>query len=177
MLSEPNRVLIIAGLLSREEGLFGEAEERLKESFGQVLKRSEEFPFDFTQYYEREMGSQLLRCYLAFDKLVGPDDLPRLKEFGSSCERNFVVEGKRRVNIDPGYLDVLRVVLASGKDSPHRMYIGGGIYAEIEYLFIKGSYSPLAWTYPDYKSEQAISFFNSVRKSYLEILKRSKPSG
>jgi hypothetical protein len=176
MLSEPNPALIIAGLLSREGELLEEAEGLLSESFGQVLRKSETFPFDFTGYYEREMGAGLQRCYLAFEKLIGPDELPRLKEFGASCERKFLVQGRRRINIDPGYLEVLRVVLASGKDSPHRIYIGGGIYAEIEYLFIKGSYTPLAWTYPDYKSAQAIAFFNSARKPYLEMLKKARPS-
>ncbi|MCX6827557.1 MAG: DUF4416 family protein, partial [candidate division Zixibacteria bacterium] len=86
-------------------------------------------------------------------------------------------EGKRRINIDPGYLTLDRLVLATGKDAAHRIYLRKGVYAEVTLIYHSGSFQPLPWSYPDYRSEQVISSLNQFRKNLLKPLDRNiKPN-
>ena len=80
----------------------------------------------------------------------------------------------RTVNIDPGYIDRMKLVLATTKDSSHRVYLGQGIYADVELIYRSGSFVCLEWTYPDYREKFAIEFFNTVRDAYLAQLKAGR---
>jgi hypothetical protein len=84
----------------------------------------------------------------------------------NELERMFVREGKRAVNIDPGYICMERLVLATGKNYTHRIHLAKGIYADLTLVFHKGSFRPLAWTYRDYAEEGLIVQFNEIRASY-----------
>jgi hypothetical protein len=75
--------------------------------------------------------------------------------------------GGRSVNIDPGYLDRTKLLLATTKDCSHRIYLGRGIYGDIELMYRSGSFAWLDWTYPDYREAFSIEFFNRVRSAYL----------
>ena len=133
---------------------------------------SEPLPFDFTDYYEREMGKGLWRRMVSFGPLIGPEQLGAVKRWANTQEGQTLNEEKgRRVNIDPGYLAASKFILATGKDYTHRIYLGGGIYADLTLIFQKGSFSPLPWTYPDYASEPLLGILNLLRKHYLWQLK------
>ncbi|MBW1804141.1 MAG: DUF4416 family protein [Deltaproteobacteria bacterium] len=86
--------------------------------------------------------------------------------FGNALEQHYLVRGKRRVNIDPGYISMERLVLATGKNYTHRIYLAGGIYADLTLVFHKGSFKPLEWTYKDYATPEVIGFFNALRDRY-----------
>ena len=79
--------------------------------------------------------------------------------------------GKRRVNIDPGYISQSKLVLATTKDHSHRIYLGQGIFAEVTLRYYKGTFRAWEWTYPDYASPPYIAIFNHIRKLYKEQLK------
>ena len=81
-------------------------------------------------------------------------------------------DGKRSVNIDPGYLLYERFVLATGKNYSHRIYVGQGIYADLTLIFQKGAYRPLPWTYPDYADAPMADFLMEVRHKYGEDIKK-----
>ena len=116
--------------------------EAVSEKFGPVDLVSAWMPFDYTIYYEREMGSPLFRRMLVFRDLIGQDELPAIKRFTNDLESEYLDEGRRRVNIDPGYLLPERFVLATGKNFTHRIYIGQGIYADLTLIYAKANSGP-----------------------------------
>ena len=163
--------LLFAGLLFNEKVSHDFMFEVLHREFGKSLLESERFPFIETDYYSSEMGSTLTRVYVAFDRLIHPDQLPEMKLKSNRIECDvFSTDGKRNVNIDPGYLTRAKVVLATTKDYRHRLYMGYGVYAEVTLQFSKKeqSYVPWEWTYKDYRRKEAIQFFNSLRIVYRE---------
>jgi len=142
--------------------------------FGPVDWESPPLFFDRTRYYEREMGWPLHRRFISFEQLIAPDDLVRIKLQTNELERKTEVDGKRRVNIDPGYIGLERLVLATGKNYVHRIYLGRGIFADLTLVYKKGSFRPLEWTYRDYADPGVIDMFNQVRRRYTEQLKALK---
>ncbi len=122
--------------------------------------------FVFTRFYEREMGPGLVRLFAAFAEPAPAEDLRAWKIESNALEARHSRGGARRYNVDPGYLDMGTVVVASVKDAPQRVYVGDGIYAQPMLRFESGSFAAWPWTYPDYASPAAIGFFNEVREAY-----------
>lgn len=150
-------------------------EERLVSTFGEILVKSEPFHFNFTNYYEEEMGKNLLKFLLGFNCLLTEDHLPTLKLKSDKLEKEFSDDlGNRKVNIDPGFLSESRVVLASTKNFSHRIYIGKGIFGEITLIYQNKKFISLPWTFPDYKSTKIQDFLFFARNEYVKILKGGK---
>lgn len=141
--------------------------EALTQRFGTVDLISPWIPFDYTDYYTKEMGQPLYRRMLSFADLIEQDDLPGIKLIANGLEEQWAKGDLRRVNIDPGFLVASRFILASGKDFTHRVYIGKGIYADLTLVYTQDRFQPLPWTYPDYQSEPVQQFLIKVRKKYL----------
>ena len=93
----------------------------------------------------------------------------------NELETRWEVEGRRRVNVDPGILSAERLVLATGKNYIHRIYLGSGVYGDLTLIYSKGSYRPLPWTYPDYQVPETIAMFNILRKRYRMQLQIRNP--
>jgi hypothetical protein len=129
-------------------------------------------PFGETNYYADEMGEGLLRQYVSFRDRVDPGVLAAAKLKTNAIEDEYRGRppdgGRRRINLDPGYLSPSRLVLASGKDFSHRIYIGRGIYAELTVMFNKQGCRFMEWTYPDYKSDACQSFLLRVRRRLID---------
>jgi len=163
---------MVAGLLARGEEGFGPAQEGLVRLLGPVDLCSPTFPFEFTTYYEAEMGAHLMRRFLAFEVVADPGGLAVCKERTNDLEaalsRRASHPHRRVVNIDPGYVDMARLVLATTKDYSHRLYIGRGIYAEVTLCYRGGRFEANPWTYPDYRSEPYRAFFEAVRNRFDE---------
>ena len=156
-----------------DKSLLGELLPVLEKAFGPVEQVSDWFDFDYTDYYQGEMGAPLFRRMISFARFISQGDLAGIKERTNAMEKEWAVNDRRNLNIDPGYLLLSRFVLATGKDFSHRIYIGRGIYAEVTLLFQKGKFQPLAWTYPDYASTEMTDFLMSVRRSYVTELKKN----
>jgi hypothetical protein len=124
-------------------------------------------PFEYTHYYEQEMGRLLYRRWAFFRDLVPQDRLADIKWQALEIEKEWTHDEKRQLNLDPGLITAERLVLSTGKNYSHRIYLGKGIFGDLTLIFYKGSYRPLAWTYPDYRDEQAIWMFNKIREKYL----------
>ncbi len=143
--------------------------EELEALLGPVILKSAIFSESgFTNYYEAEMGPQLNKLFAAFQTLIPAEYLVDLKIKTNKIEQQFLKEGKRTVNIDPGYLTEAKVVLATTKDYSHRLYLGKGIYGDLHLNYSKKSFQALPWTYPDYQQETALYFFNDLRALYKE---------
>ncbi len=167
----PEMVKLIASIFSREAEYISRAIEVLSGLFGPLDWISPQIPFDRTRYYEREMGWPLLRRFVSFENLVDPGSLAEVKLQTNQIELSFSPEGKRLVNIDPGYISLERLILATGKNYTHRVYLSKGIYADLTLIYSKGSFVPLRWTYPDYQDEKVIVWFNKIRERYKEQIR------
>ena len=122
--------------------------------FGETDFQSNPMPFTHTDYYQKEFGDGLQRVFISFKKLVSPNVLSKIKVSSNTIEKKLAQKDLRTVNIDPGYLALAKVVLASTKDFYHRIYLDKGIYAEITLLYQQKRFRPLEWTYPDYRSQR-----------------------
>ena len=167
----PRPAKLIIGMFTRRKELVSAAAPMLMESFGPVDIVSPWFPFDFTDYYAREMGTPLFRRMLVFKTLIPQDALADIKLTTNALEAQFAVNGDRQINMDPGYLLMERLVLATGKNYAHRIYIGKNIYADLTLIFHRNDFQTLPWTYPDYAHDDIRNFLITVRKKYMMDLK------
>jgi hypothetical protein len=167
----PGQVKLFCALLLAPTFPIDEIETVLAETYGGIVLRSMPMPFTQTTYYEREMGANLTRLYVAFDPLISMAALATVKHMTNQLETTWSQpQGRRRVNIDPGYLDLAKVVLASTKDHSHRLYIGEGIFAEVTLRYRQHAFQPWEWTYKDYKTQATLTFFHQLRALYKHQL-------
>jgi hypothetical protein len=145
--------------------------ESLGKAFGPVDFTSPLLPFTYTQYYDQEMGTPLQRLFVSMEKLVDPSRLADIKQSTGQIENQFRVQGKRRVNLDPGLLSLSRFILASTKDSAHRIPLKQGIYAEITLQYERKEFRAISWTYPDYASVEYRRILKEIRTLYTKQLK------
>jgi len=169
-LKKPMDVKYFVGMIARDEDIMEKAVEILKERFGEVEFKSNLIPFTHTNYYEREMGKDLKKKFYSFKPLKSPAELVNLKLFTIEVEKKFMEGYKRRVNIDPGYVELSKVVLASTKNYSHRIYLRDGIYAEVTLYFKNGEFHDFFYTYPDYRTQEYKEFFKKVRESLKKSL-------
>ena len=160
----PGLVRLIAGLLVSSPPLLDDVHRRLTSAFGEITLASEVRPWTASRYYCGEMGEEIWRQFVSFAPLLDPADLAAAKRRTNELERHWRNDRGRRVNIDPGYVAPLKLVLATTKDAAHRVYLGDGIYAEVTLVFERGTFRPRPHTYPDYAEPEAIAFFDLVRK-------------
>ena len=175
---QPKPVKLICGMISARKELFARAAERMAEAIGAVAITSQVWDFDFTEYYDRQMGSPLLRRFVAFADLSQPDKLIDVKLLANEIEAEFARElpdgPPRPINLDPGYIAESKLVLASMKDFSHRVYLGRGVYAEITLMYRKGEWESLNWTFPDYASGRYDSFLTEARQSLRSALGKER---
>jgi hypothetical protein len=165
--AEPILVKLVVSLISSEDRLFSQCLERLTGQFGPADYLSRYLSFAYTDYYESEMGEGLRRRFVSFRDLIAPDSLPDAKLFSNDLEEQYAREGKRQVNLDPGYLTEFQLILATGKRYAHRPYLRKGIYADLTLIYQDKAYRPLEWTYPDYAGPEMGRILEKIRKKYL----------
>ena len=148
-----------------------DVENKLASVLGPLRDRSAVKPFSYSDYYEKEMGKGLSRYFLLFAPLGLREELPEIKLRTNEIEMFYAPQGSRTVNIDPGYIALEQVVLATTKGYAHRLYLGKGIYGDLTLMFENGSYHCLSWTYPDYRSEEITGLCTRWRQLYKETLR------
>lgn len=168
-------VKLFVGLLSSDADLLRRARQKLIRVCGPVDVESDVWPFTQTDYYESEMGPNLLRQFVAFQRLIRADQLGEFKQYTNQLENEIAedclaLEIPRPVNIDPGYIEMAKLVLASTKNATHRIYLGDGIFAEVTLHFVAGRWTPWPWTYPDFRTEHYQEYFLRLRQTYHEQL-------
>lgn len=168
----PSPVKAIVGVLTAAPPLLPTVYQELTDLLGPIDFTSEFLPFTSTTYYEAEIGQRLQRQFISFEKLIDAGTLAEMKLFTNQVEQAFAEEktSRRRVNLDAGYVCSAKLVLASTKDYAHRIYLRGGIYAEITLRFYRKTFQPSEWSYPDYRSSDYIAIFNQIRTIYREQL-------
>ncbi len=169
----PEPVLLTFGVLLGARADPGALLGALEAEFGPVALATPLQPFGHTAYYDREMGPGIRRLHLVMEGWRDPGGLAALKLRSNALEAAWARGGRRRVNLDPGVLGLGQLVLATGKPAAHRVYLARGIYAEVEYVFERGSFRPLPWTYPDYRDPAVIGFFNEGRERLRRLRKET----
>ncbi len=158
------RVKRITALLYPDREWLQWSLDRISALWGRPERLLEDLSFTATDYY-RDIAPTLYRAFYSFPALQRAEDLPLWKKTAISLEK--ASGSQRRINIDPGYVDGARLVLASTKDHGHRIYLGGGIFAEVTLCFRKGHWRPLEYTYPDFRSGLYDDFLDEVRRDWL----------
>jgi hypothetical protein len=167
----PAPVKPVVSLLLAREDLGPAVINRLAGFFGPPDLAGPWWPFGATDYYTPEMGPDLGRRLVAFLHLADASQLPAWKIFTNQIEADYTLGGRRLVNLDPGYLTKERLVLGTGKNFSHRLYLGQGIFGDLTLLYHQGRFAPLPWSYPDYSQGELPALLELVRKKYLWQLK------
>jgi hypothetical protein len=167
----PLKVKSFLAVLFRPEVGHDELRKTLEPVFGTIECAYGPIPFDYSEYYQDEMGPGLFKAYYTFESLMQRDTLPAKKNFSNAVEQSLLVNGKRCINLDPGYIARDKLVLATTKDFYHRLYLGAGIYGEVTLHFRKGEFRHFSWTYPDYKTPGFLEFLVKARASFMHELR------
>ena len=171
---KPKNVLFILVAYSRYPVALKWSIEQFSAKIGKPTLTSSEIPFNETTYYTPSMGSDLILQMSAYH-LIPLEDFPALKIFSNGLEETFKTDNshpeERPLNLDPGYLNAHKFILATTKDADHRLYLKDGIYAESTLHYVKDSWQEWSWTYPNYKKEIYKNFLLQCRKVFLEQAK------
>ncbi len=167
----PSKAKLFIGLLFSTEDILYGVEKILCKKFGDIDFRTKSIPFVHTKYYG-DMGTAQFKVMLSFRKLIRREDIVEIKLYTNRLEKRFAENKIRKVNIDPGYLTLSNVYLATCKDFFHRTYIRKGIFLENEYRYVAKRYQPWDWTYPDYQKPEYLFFFHEVRRMYHNQIRR-----
>jgi hypothetical protein len=172
LIKELRPVKLIIAMLAKDALLFKKAEMILTAKFGDIDYGSNLFDFDVSNYYRDEIGDKLVKKLISFKRLISPDKLRAIKLYTNNLENKFMNKKKRTLNIDPGYINEGKVVLASTKDNLQRLYLGKGIYGEVTLYLRDGEYQDFIWTYPDYKKTEYKEAFKKIRSLFRKQIGR-----
>ncbi len=160
---------LIIGVIYHDKEILERAMEILTAEFGEVEAVSEEFSFssEFSTYYDDEIGGEGFRRIYSFKDTVDPSRQAAIKLRTNEIEAELSLDGKRRINLDPGFINHGRLLLATTKETGFRIPLQDGIYTELTLFWARGGWQKLPWTYRDYQSERVQKFITEVRRTYL----------
>ncbi|MFH1143479.1 MAG: DUF4416 family protein [Candidatus Eisenbacteria bacterium] len=168
-----DRVLPLVGVLARPPHP-ATIETRLEALFGPILLRSPAWEFTATRYYEREMGTGLMRSFFAFPPTRFLS-LPAWKLATGRLEHDWSGPDGRRVNLDPGYVSLGGLFLASTTPAAQRIPLSHGIHAEITLFYARGEWQVLPWTFPDFRCATYHPFLTECREALKRALRAGEP--
>jgi len=162
--------LLFVGTLYSDPEIFSRSKEILQQTFGDMLFTSPPSPWDYSLYYKDELGWPILRQFIFFEELIDTGSLPDIKLKTNEIEERLSFNNRRGINLDPGYLTLAKVVLASTKNYSHRIYLGEGIYGEVTLIYEDKTFKPHLFTYRDFQDRGCIELFMSARAMLKKIL-------
>ncbi len=166
---------LIVGMLSQHLQLPESICLLLQDRYGELERKDGPLPFNYTHYYDAEMGGDLQKHFLTFRRLVDPSTLPDIKLFTNRIEQQYAApDGRRTVNLDPGLLSTGRFILATTKDRGHRIPLSSGIFGEVTLIYSCRQFQPLPWTYDDFAGDSYRELLKEIRRSYLDQLKSER---
>ena len=161
-------VLLIVAMVSRYVDALSWSIQQLSKTHGPVALESPVYDFVETQYYQKTMGDDLKKQFVAFEQLISPDAIVAAKINSNQLEIQFADQNEypqqRPVNLDPGYISEAKLVLATTKDRDHRLYIADGIFAEVTLHYRSKTWCSSRWTYPDYQRADFQQYFTKCRQ-------------
>ncbi|GAU07510.1 DUF4416 family protein [Desulfoplanes formicivorans] len=158
---------VLSILSAKWDRFWPELQKTLEKRFSPMDHVSEPIPFTQTTYYDEELGTPITRRLISFEQLVPMDELPAIKLWTNSLEKAWMdSRGHRLCNLDPGYLNQERLVLATGKNFTHRIYLCSGIWADLTLIYQRGNWVDLPWTFPDYATTAIKDHLTRIRALY-----------
>ena len=168
----PTPVKFFIGALYSQPERLEQALALIEKEFSPIDYQSKDYPFDVTDYYEPEMGSPIFRRLISLTEMKDPIALAPAKLTTNEIELQLATHSRRKVNLDIGYLDYDKVVLASAKYGIHKIYIGHGIYADMALHYEKGRFSPYPWAFLDFRENRYYRDFMEIRICYKQQMKQ-----
>lgn len=169
---KPDDALLFAAYSYQKKIAFTDLEKIAIKPFGDILQLSDSFSFEYSDYYEAEMGSELLKVFAVYKNLFPIDKAIKTKLKAIAIENETAENSRRTINIDPGYLTLAKLVLTTTKNFDHRIHIDKGIFGDVQLRFRNGEFVANPWTYPDYREQSTFELLKSAR-SYLHQLVRA----
>jgi hypothetical protein len=170
----PLKVKFFCGFIFSDQNTYLKTKSILEKKFGAIDFESDPINFDFTDYYEKEMGRGLIRRFTAFKRLKDPAEFIAIKHFCVKLERRFSINHSRRINIDPGYINEAKLILTTTKDFSHRIYLGKGVFAEITLNYRGKGFQDHETTFPDYRTVAYKNIFLKIREAYRTQISNAK---
>jgi len=170
-ITPPERVMLFAGFLFNDTSILEKSLELLTKLYGDILFKSQQINWNYSEYYNNELGKNILRQFVFFKNLIDPANIVDIKIQTNKFEEMFLDNNRRRINIDPGYISLAKIVLATTKNYSHRIYLGRGIYAEVTLIYKNNTFIPFFYTYKDYRGKEYIDIFLKARNELKNILK------
>jgi hypothetical protein len=164
------QAILFIGMIYPDPAILPRVEQTLRDEFGDPLLDSPVLRWDRSEYYKEELGWPLSRKFIFFKNLIDPEILADTKIRTNEMEDSLSVNGKRRINLDPGYLTLAKVVLASTKNYVHRIYLKRGIYGEVTLYYQDGKFNPHLFTYRDYQEKSSVEIFMHARSLFRKQL-------
>lgn len=171
----PEPVRLVIGCLFAEKEVYLQVRSLLEDYFGPLDCEMPPLAFTWTLYYEDELGAQQFRTFLAFENLILREDIVAAKLWTNALEQRFLQNGKRTINLDPGYMTMGQFMLATTKDQRQRVYVREGIFVEPTLYFENGHFHQFPWTYRDYTSDAYLQFLELVRKRFAFQRRTGRP--
>ncbi len=166
---QPKRVLFFIATLFKDEEIYYLTRRIIVECFGDTILESAKKYWDYSKYYSAELGEPICRKFMFFKNPISEADISDIKLQTNQIEEKLSTNGKRTINIDPGYIGLSKLVLATTKDYSHRIYLKDGIYGEVTLIFQDNSFRPYINTYRDYADNEYITLFNLMRFIYKDM--------
>ncbi|MDG5814215.1 DUF4416 family protein [Chitinispirillales bacterium ANBcel5] len=173
---QPDPVKYFVAVLYKQSTLFTRALEEIEKRWGEIDYQGDDHHFDVTDYYESEMGEPLQRRLVSLKELRNPKDIVEVKLQCNQIEFSLCIEGKRGVNLDAGYLDHNKTLLASAKEAGQKVYLDKGIYADLAGRYRGGRYRSFEWSFPDFRDGRYDNELLAIRATYLVQLKEYRKS-
>ncbi len=169
--SVPYNAVLFMGIMLQRSVPLDEVVRLLTDRYGPVDRIFGPVPFHHTGYYENEMGNDLQKTYCVFEKYIDREALSTIKNVTNGIEARYAINGKRTINLDPGYITRDKLILASTKDFYHRIYLSQGIFGEVTLHYRKGNFRFFSWTYPDYKEPGVLRLLELARARLVKTLR------
>ncbi len=150
-------LLFIAVMYSSED-IFNKAKNDLIAKYGNIKAESFAYDFSFTDYYKDEMGSNLKKRFLIFNKEISKQDLIEIKFFITEIEKKYSQDNKRTIYIDPGYLSSKELVLATFKQRSFKEKIHDKVWLHKVLEFNENNIKHFFHTFADYKLKENQQF-------------------
>jgi hypothetical protein len=166
-------VLLLLAAFSRHGEALDWARQKAVETWGAIEQESPRFDFAETGYYDATMGPGLKKTFFVFQRPFDPAELVDIKIATNGWEEEYAAAADhaepRPLNLDPGYITLAKLVLASTKDYAHRIYLSRGIYAEITLQYRHHRWEHHQYTFPDYRRADYQAFFEQCREAVRGI--------
>lgn len=134
-LLKPSKCFLFCSCLYNQEAALVSFDKIFEGRFGPSIKFTHEF-FPMKDFYAKEMGEaiHLKRVIYLSTQLFDREQIVTEKLWATHLENVNLKNGKRTLNIDVGTISLENLILATGKNFVHRIYLSDGVFADLNLI-------------------------------------------